>query len=411
MANGFGNLGLTQAILQATPKSGAERFGQNIGGLGQVLAQQALQKKQQEQALAQAIALEEAKAKIKQANQSPLEQFLTLGKIGQAAQTLGLDMSQILGGQVPGRQTGIPGQARSIQATPTQTRDTIDVTPISATSEPARQASPVLGFNRPPQQDSDLIIKEFEKTALGGFQPKKAISKVGIQTEETIKGAAKASAKQTEEFITSTKNLNRVINLFSTLTSQLKGKAEEQGGLGILPSIRGQFGAFRTSLTGKKPGEPGFGRTKAFEGQLEEVAIGMSPILTGQNRIIKGIVAMIKNTLPTGNEEESIAAQKIAQSLTNAFKLTIAFKRNLLSPDEVQALNTKEDNVVQEQIQGLANGIALNSQEQAVLQQIIQDVLSAEPSKPLSLFKSGNAKQQPSRKISTSNIKSVREIK
>ena len=136
-------------------------------------------------------------------------------------------------------------------------------------------------------------------------------------------------------------NFGRSISLFQQITAQLKGKSEEQGGLGLIPGVRG--------LIATKTKRPGFGRTAGFLGQQRETAIGLNSILTGQNRVIRSVVKMIQETLPDEFDPQDMAAAKMAQSIKNAYKLVKSFEKAGLSPDVLRKMNPSELNKIDDE--------------------------------------------------------------
>jgi hypothetical protein len=181
-------------------------------------------------------------------------------------------------------------------------------------------------------------------------------------------------------------NFGRAIGMFSTIVAQAKGMGEEQKealgkfgvettGLGLLPGAAGGVAvATRRS---------GFGRTAAFRGQQKETAISLNSILTGQNRVIRSVVQMIQETLPTTNDPEDIMATKLAQSITNAYRLVKAFQKAGLTPQKLEQMNeTQLDEI---DARGLVALYTLTPEEEAELQKVIDDVLKT-PAMPARTF-------------------------
>jgi hypothetical protein len=323
-----------------------------------MMLQLAQQKRQQD--MQDAIRLATAKAQIEQRFKEPpsaADQLIELSKVAEARQSLG----------VPAGQGGIDQALATIGVRGSQ--------PVATGQAPS--VSPQIA----PSGQPDVRATTFEQTPFGGLRPTKFEDVGLIGEKEQKKKAIGSSAKLTDDFIKNNRNLLRTEALFSELVANLKGKKEEQGGLGIVPGIKGRLGQFGQSLFGDRPGQEGFGRTAAFKGQLEETAIGLSPILTGQNRIIKSIVEMISKTLPTELDSESIAANKIRQSLTNAIKLNLSFERGLLSPDEIERLQGVDDKFDLEK--RLNTVVKLSTDEQKFLDQRVNDVLNTPKSRPL----------------------------
>jgi len=161
-------------------------------------------------------------------------------------------------------------------------------------------------------------------------------------------------------------NFNTLVGQFKGLVGQAKGAGEEQGGLGLLPGFLGKLNvAFKN---------PNFSRTAALPGQIAETSLVFNSILTGQNRVIKGVVEMIQSTLLTSMDPGTTIADKTAQSLTNAFRIKTAFHKVGLTPDVLDRMTQIQlDNL---DIKGLISSVSFTKEETAQLEGIIQDVLA-----------------------------------
>ena len=161
-------------------------------------------------------------------------------------------------------------------------------------------------------------------------------------------------------------NFNTLVGQFKGLVGQAKGAGEEQGGLGLLPGFLGKLNvAFKN---------PNFSRTAALPGQIAETSLVFNSILTGQNRVIKGVVEMIQSTLLTSMDPGTTIADKTAQSLTNAFRIKTAFHKVGLTPDVLDRMTQIQlDNL---DVKGLISSVSFTKEETAQLEGIIQDVLA-----------------------------------
>jgi len=190
-------------------------------------------------------------------------------------------------------------------------------------------------------------------------------------------------------------NFNLTASLFRNLVSQVKGKGEEQGGLGLVPGLLG-----RLNTTFKNPN---FSRTASFPGQIRETALTLNRVLTGQNRVIKGVLEMINETLPEDLDPETFVANKIDQSLRNAFGITKAFEKAGLTSDVLEGMTQEQlDNI---DARRLVNSISLTPEEKEEIDAVIEDVLAAPPSEPRRFEALEQRGQQP-----TGNIEILKNL-
>ncbi len=196
------------------------------------------------------------------------------------------------------------------------------------------------------------------------------------------------STKRVADFMKTNKNFGRVVSVFTTLVSQLRGKEEEQGGLGLGPGL---YGVINTKLK-----RPGFGRTKSFDSQKEETILALGPILTNQNRFLESAANMIRGTLPGSFDPSDMSAQQLAQSITNSYKLIVAEQRNLFTPEEIDdyiRLGSEEDGI-NKMISKLDNAITMTPQEEELLEIVVNRVLSTPPATVRDLPKLNTVKQK-----------------
>ena len=158
---------------------------------------------------------------------------------------------------------------------------------------------------------SNLIKLQGEERALGQ-KP----------TEEVIKVRGKEEKERRDvEF-----NFRKVVNLLGNTVGQMKGKFEEQKNIPV-PSfglegfdVGGPLkGAIGKGAAGLKI--PGFEKTGAFVGQRNETTFALNSILTGQNRVIKGVTERIAQTLPDEFETPASMNEKVKQTVFNSFGL------------------------------------------------------------------------------------------
>jgi hypothetical protein len=166
-------------------------------------------------------------------------------------------------------------------------------------------------------------------------------------------------------------NFKSAVSMFSGVVAQSKAQREEQEGLGLLPGIKGRAGVITK--------RPEYARTAAAYGQRVETAMRMNSILTGQNRVIRGVVNMIFNSLPDPYDPEETVAAKLAQSITNAYKITKAWERAGLSPEQLKGAPTSKMKIGNKTVEVIDVDIppyTLMPDEQAEVNSIIDDVLA-----------------------------------
>lgn len=303
----------------------------------------------------------------KQQNLSPLEQLIERGGAADAAKILRNEelFNTIAGGEqqgAVGQQGIIPQQNIDFQG---------QFRPPTIQEEAVGQS-----FERP-----DLFATEAKFGDFGKLEPSKIKSESGIKRAKKVETSTAESVKQsfklTGEFVKANRNFLRTTALFSGIVAQLQGKKAEQGGLGL---VQGSFGKLGTTLK-----VPGFGRTASFTGQLDETAIGLNSVLTGQNRVIKSVVEMIRGTLPSEFDTDDFAAAKIAQSITNSFKLNKSFELGLLSPQSIEDLSAGDENFDLES--RLNQIIELSPEEKSNLEKMISGILETPATKSRKLGK------------------------
>lgn len=316
---------------------------------GDLLSQSMLQKKQQERELYNAVMKELITQRL-----NPMNRILELGKVAEALQNLGIPLQDVI--------------SRPNLQQPSFNLQNIQRQPI------------------PMSQPSNIQATEFKQTPFGGIQPTKfedmSIKSEQIKTQE----AAKLSTKQTEEFLKTRQNLARLGGSFSELVANMKLMEKEQGGLGVGPAIKGTFGRLGARLAGETDPTKVFSGISGFEGQLNEMALSLSPILTGQNRVIQGIVAMIQKTLPTRTVTGPEATRLIRQTLTNAFKIQLAVQKSIISPEEIKKLNDQDEATIIKKLDELSRSVTLTKQEQILFEQLWNRIKATPASRPETMF-------------------------
>ena len=345
---------------------------------------QGLQKRQQqEQEFKNMVMKAMIEQRIKQ--QDPMANILNLSKVVEALQSLGIDPRTVMGGQ-QGQQMP-QGMPQGLQRPMPQMQQGQMPQALPQSMQIPRPPMPQM---RPQVQSAlqpDVRPSEYKQTPFGGLQPTK-FEDIGLQAEKAE--AASRVAAKSEVLKLGEKaraNFGRAVSMFQQITSQLKGKAEEQGGLGLLPGIKGMLAT--------KTKRPGYGRTAAFLGQQRETAIALNSILTGQNRVIRSVVRMIQETLPDEYDPQDIAASKMAQSIKNAYKLVKSFEKAGLSQDVLRKMNPKElNNIDANSLIGL---YTLTPKEEQEVERITQDVLRAPIAPKRQLIPTGqqNIQRQP----------------
>lgn len=216
-----------------------------------------------------------------------------------------------------------------------------------------------------------------------GISPQqKGQQEVDIQAQKE----AQKRLREVEEGFAST------IQLFSQLTAQFKAKllAQEQltkdlpfgGQGGVIP------GAIGTAAAALRV--PGTAAIKTASTQRNETALSLNNILTGQNRVIKGVVNLILETLSGPLDTAESGAQLAEQSLGNAFRLLVARSRGLLTDEEgrptalLKSLDADDPTdpaqvaAATERTRTFVNSVVLTPTQERAMKQLIDRVL-AEP--------------------------------
>lgn len=286
--------------------------------------------------------------------QSPMEEFINRGKIAQSS----LQQQQAgIGGLIGGSGT------QALQAP----NSLISSSGQLATGTPSASA-----------QASDAFATQATLNVAGQPTSTTVKSEEGLRRESKIKREEsveseklKTAGKQAENILKNDVNFSKVVNLMSNMVSQKKAQLDETGGAGIVKGAIGNVAA--------KVKTPGYSQTGAFGGQVTETTLALNSILTGQNRVIKGVVDMIRPTLPTEFDTEQFTADKIAQSLKNSFRLSKSMKDAKIRPEFFE-------NMSEEDATSFSLPLAkLSKEESEGIDQLIKQVLNTPRAKKYSL--------------------------
>lgn len=356
-------------------------IGTSVGGFArQKLSAQAAQQ-QQKQKLADAIALAQAQVDIKAQNVSPLDQLILRAKAAESAKTLGNEQlfNQIVGTQQGQQPVIAPVGGGQVLQPQFQT-------------QPIAQEQQVQQSLATPQ---DLIPKKIEVGDFGKISSTQFISLQALIDENVAKEAVKVTGKQLETLVKTSGNLSRVENAFSGLVAQAKRAVQEQGGFGAKAAIgaRGQRFAQRLGFGEERPLEEQFGGLAGFDAQRQEVILSLSPILTGQNRILRSALIMLKKTVPdlpiTGTTEAEFG-ENIRQSMKNAFKISLGVSRGLLTPQQMADLSQNaSDEQITKFLTDLVNKTKFDQNDEKFFNQLFSRVIQTPATKPVGLFQPG----------------------
>lgn len=217
-----------------------------------------------------------------------------------------------------------------------------------------------------PGQTRDQLIRDLQAT--GAEQQVK--SQIDLQAAPIEKRATLLSERQLD----AEQNFRKVVGQFASLIAQSKAKMQQQGGEGGLSA--GLKGKARVLMK-----DPKASAIAAFPGQVTETTLALNPVLTGQNRVIKGITEKISETLPGEYDPPTFIAQKTAQSLTNAYRITKAMNDLGITPETFVDMSDEELEAAGREIAEEANSLFLGPEEEQYIEATIQEVLSTPPAK------------------------------
>jgi len=255
-----------------------------------------------------------------------------------------------------------------------------------------------------PNVDKDLKKRSdrfvAKSTKIGNVTLENVDAKINERISEK---AADESFKQTANFIKQDENFRKVVSLFGGVIARQKAKGLAQkkiigdinqlpgvnipssnSGLGLVEGIIGKAAA------GLK--DPDAAAVSAEFGQSAETTFALNSILTGQNRVIKGITEKITKSIPGGLDPSTFVADKTAQSISNAFRLRKALKEAQLTPEVLRNMDSEEFN--QLDAEELINSVTLTSDEERLLNEIIESVLETPPAKQRDLENLSQPNQQ-----------------
>jgi len=348
--------------------------------------------------------------KLKQGSLSPFERFIQKSEAVDASETLGRpDIAKAIrdsiGSPVVADQ-GVAVQKNQGSAVKNilgnAPQKVLEQTSIQDTvSEPTSIGIP----KREPLKlpSDDLIYKTFKQETNAFGETKlvsdQIISRQALINEKMAGEATKAIGKQLETLMKVSGQLSRVENSFSGLVGQMKRTVNEQGGFGAIAAIKGRTKRFiqRLGLREKDtPLEEQFGGLAGFEAQRQEVILALSPILTGQNRILRSALTMLKKTvpdLPIFGTTEAEFAENVRQSMKNAFKLSLGIARGLVTPQEIINLNengsTKE---ITSFITGLVKSTRFTQSDETYFNNFFKRVMSTPATEAIGVFEPGEQK-------------------
>ena len=212
-----------------------------------------------------------------------------------------------------------------------------------------------------------------------------------IGSEITGQAVQAQAVERAKQDIKADISFNKVAGLMQGLVSQFKLKREQQGGrAGLIPGLVGKA---RTTFR-----DPSASGIAAFEGQRNETAFALNSIITGQNRVIKGVLKLILDTIPDDLDPDENVAQKIAQTVNNAFSLKRGIEASGISTEVLEGLSP-------DQVEDLA--LPVSPEQREALQPLIQEILDTPIAKEQS-FNFGSENQ--SGNLESMSIEQLEEL-
>jgi len=254
-------------------------------------------------------------------------------------------------------------------------------TPVGGGQQgPQAVESMVSSFPRNPRityspKTADSIPLAVTGQTVGGLKSEldpieKDISTAGIDIGKAVETDVQTQVAQAET------SFGKIANLMGRTVSQYMGKLSEQGGGGILKGAKG------VAMSAIK--RPGYEITGAYSGQKFETALALNSLLTGQNRVIEGVLQKIMTTLPDDFETESYMVQKVAQSLYNSYALWKAMQRAKLTKEYFDQWTDEEledlDSEPNQRISNL-NVVPLTQEEIKAFEPFVQKVIDSPQAK------------------------------
>jgi len=194
---------------------------------------------------------------------------------------------------------------------------------------------------------------------------------------EREKEAAKTKAvREAEEAAREAKtNLNKVENLFTNLWHQKSLQLGKTGAGLVMGGLKKGAAALQA---------PGGEATARYQGQVDETAIALNRILTGQNRVVKSIYDRIRRTLPTDIDKYEYAWPKIEQSVANSYGLIKAVQADADLMRKMAAASDEEledpNSAINLQINTIGEGAAyLTPDDRAQIDKILARIKKGLP--------------------------------
>ncbi len=371
-------------------------LGANIGNIFDVLAERAreerLQKMQMEQMFNKAL----MEAQIKQMFPDPyreIQKSLAVTNLLRNYRDLGIPIGS-MGGVAPSTLPISPAssdmlpiarepqiapdiidlhrRAQYVQGVKERPAEAIDIMPDRVTTT----------YERP-----DLYPTKFEKDVFGRWRPTQVTSAKAQRREKITSEAVKASGKQIEDFLKAQRNLSRITSASRGLVATAKQAVKEMGGFGAKQYYGARFKQFLAkSGFVDLPLEEQQSGLSSFRGQLKEMVLALSPILTNQNRIIERVVEMLSETLPKFPTSEANFTAQLKQTVKNAFRLSIALSKGLLSPTEIEALSQADPEVIDSTLKKLLDKTQFTSEDEKWFRKYWQRIKNTPAAKAEGLF-------------------------
>lgn len=364
----------------------ARRDTSGFQALGQILFNQAQQKKQREAQLQDAITLAREKAKITQESGGGFNNLKNVGTLlstMKVAQELGIPFSSLM--QTGNSSTGVGVQPSTIPQQPSSQ-------PIST---PIPSSQPIVN----PLQSGgrqDLVAKDFKPqfnvlTGKEELKPTKFVSPKAIEAEQFSKELSKKKSQVEVGKLVS-------LNNFSNIAKSMKGLADvyvdavEEGGAGglfqelftktgeFLGDVNTPFGSFKIGSETPK--------AQAFEGKRVEALSKMMPMLTqqatkpeGSVRLVESIFRALGRTIPSLKTATAPAKEQLKQSLLSFYNFAKSAEELDQSFDSVfqdRELEDISDNELDQWAQSvatIASNVNIEGTELEELNKVIDTVL------------------------------------
>ena len=107
--------------------------------------------------------------------------------------------------------------------------------------------------------------------------------------------------------------------------------------------------------------------------QFESVHIDFEKqvtILTGQNRIIEGVVRMLSKTLPKFPTTEAAFTGQLRQTVKNSFRLSMSLSKSLTNLEDLQELQEADPEVIDTFMENLISATAFTSDDESLFNQV-----------------------------------------